>query len=186
MAFSTLPRTLEQFLHLPEEEPPLEFADGGVSQKVSPKGKHSALQLELARCLDVAGRPGKIARAFTELRTTFAGSSRIPDIAVYRWNRVPVDENGTIADDFTEPPDIAIEIVSPEQSVNALVRRCLWYVSHGVQVALLVDPDDESVLAFRPDGAASAWCGTDRIDVSEVLPQLDLTVDGLFASLRQE
>src|SRR5207248_1678259 len=146
MAVTATPRTLEEFLQLVEEEPALEFADGAVSQKVSPKGKHSALQLELARRLDEAGRPNRVAHAFTELRTTFAGASRVTDVAVYRWDRIPVDASGQVADEFTEPPDIAIEIVSPEQSVNALVRRCLWYAANGDQVALLIDPTDESVL----------------------------------------
>jgi Uma2 family endonuclease len=36
------------------------------------------------------------------------------DFAVYRWRRIPVDADGRIVDDFLEPPDIAIEIASPE------------------------------------------------------------------------
>lgn len=44
-----------------------------------------------------------------------------------------------IVDDFREPPDIAIEIVSPEHRVTALVRRCLWYVAQSVRLALLID-----------------------------------------------
>jgi Uma2 family endonuclease len=86
--------------------------------------------------------------------------------------------------DVLVPPDITIEIVSPGQSTNALVRRCLWYVAHEVQVALLVDPEDESVLAFRPQGRMDVWHGVDRIDVSEVLPDFDLTVEHLFSVLR--
>jgi Uma2 family endonuclease len=66
------------------------------------------------------------------------------------------------------------------------VRRCLWYVSNGVQVALLVDPYDEPVLAFRPDRPAIAWRGTDQIGVGEVVPDFELTVDRLFSSLRQD
>lgn len=184
MAITSTPLTLEQFLALPEEEPPLEFADGVVSQKVSPKTRHSALQAELVERLNQRARPGEIARAFPELRTTFAGYSRVPDVAVYRWDRIPRDANGELADDVLEPPDIAVEIVSPGQTVNALVRRCLWYVAHQVQVALLVDPVDKSVLAFRPDGRVSAWYGADRIDLSEVVPDFGLTVEQLFASLR--
>jgi Uma2 family endonuclease len=105
-------------------------------------------------------------------------------VAVYRWDRIPRDVRGELEDDVLEPPDIAIEIVSPGQSVNALVRRCLWYVANRVQVALLVDPVDKSVLAFRPNGRVSVWHGTDRIDLSEVLPDFVLTVEELFTSLR--
>lgn len=186
MAVISKPLTLEEFLRLPEEEPSLEFLDGVVTQKVSPKGKHSALQTDFAEHLNRIGRKGKVARAFNELRITFAGASRVPDIAVYRWARIPLDARGQVANEFTEPPDIAIEIVSPEQSLTSLVRRCLWYVANGVQVALLIDPDDESVLAFRPDRPVGAWTGADCIDLSEVLTDFELTVDELFASLRQD
>ena len=175
--------TLEAFLQLPEEEPALEYFDGIVSQKVSPKTRHSALQLELAERINASARPPRVARAFPELRTTFAGVSRVPDVAVYRWERIPRDPNGEVIDDVLIPPDIAIEIVSPKQSVNALLRRCRWYVAHGVQIALLVDPDDRSVIAFLADGAVLDWHGTDQIDLGSVVPGFDLTVERLFKAL---
>jgi Uma2 family endonuclease len=84
---------------------------------------------------------------------------------------------------FSDPPDIAVEIVSPEQRVNTLVRRCLWYVANGVRIALLIDPDDESVIVFRPDVSPLALGGSDRIDLDEVLPGFELTVQQFFDSL---
>lgn len=185
MAVAPARLTLEEFLQLAEEKPPLEFADEVVTQKVSPQARHSTLQLELIKRLDRAAEINKAARVFPELRVTFAGVSRVPDISVYRRDRIPRDANGLIAENFTEPPDVAIEIVSPGQSVNALVRRCTWYVSHGVQVALLVDPADQSVLAFRRDRQPEVWRGSDLILLGEILPDFQLTVDELFASLSQ-
>jgi Uma2 family endonuclease len=184
MAVASKHLILEEFLTLPEEQPPLEFINGLVTQKVSPKGRHSVLQTAFVQRLNESARQGKPARALTELRVTFADASVVPDISVFRWERIPVDASGEIADTFLEAPDIAIEIASPDQSITALVRRCLWYVTHGVQVALLVDPADHSLLAFRPDQPAVAWHGADRIDLHEVLPDFDLSVDQLFASLR--
>lgn len=183
MAVAETRRTLEEFLELPEEELPLEFADGVITPKVSPKGKHSALQAELVERLNRSARPRHLARAFPELRATFGGASRVPDVAVYRWDRIPRDTGGRIANDFADPPDIAIEIVSPGQSPNALVRRCLWYVAHRVQMALLVDPADESVLVFRPGERVQVWRGQDRLDLREIIPDFGLTVEELFASL---
>lgn len=174
---------LDDFLRLPEEKPPLEYIDGAITQKLSPKVRHSVLQAALIKQLDASGIPNRVARALPELRATFAGASVVPDVVVLRWTRVPVDAEGHITDDLLQPPDIAIEIVSPEQSVTALVRRCLWYVSHGVQIALLVDPTDGSVLAFRPGQPTIDWHGSDLIDLREVLPDFTLTVDQLFAAL---
>jgi Uma2 family endonuclease len=180
------PVTLEEFLKLPEEEPALEFAEGEVTQKVSPQGQHSVLQYSFCEVVNRFARPRKLALAIPELRATYAGVSRVPDVSVYRWDRVPLDSKGRVANEFFEPPDLVVEIVSPEQSVTALVRKCLWYVAHGVQIALLVDPEDESVLLFRPNQPPLALRGPDRVSVDEILPGFQLSVAELFASLRMD
>jgi Uma2 family endonuclease len=176
--------TLEEFLALPEEEPALEYIDGAVIQKVSPKARHGSLQWWLAARLADAATDPNGGRVFTETRVTFGGQARVPDLVFYALARVPRTADGLLADDFFAPPDLAVEILSPGQSVTAQVRRCLWYVEHGVRVALLIDPDDQTVLAFRPGAATRALRGTDRLDLEEILPDLDLTAGTLFDSLK--
>jgi Uma2 family endonuclease len=185
MAIKEQRLTLEEFLALPEEEPALELEpDGTVTQKVSPKGRHSALQEWLLVLINAFARERRLARAFPQLRTVFGGAVYVPDVAVYRWERIPRTSSGEIADDFTEPPDVAIEIVSPGQSVTNLVRKCIWYVEHGVNLALLVDPTDLSVLLFRASTHPAALRGTDPVDLAEVLPDFFMSVDQLFSSLK--
>lgn len=184
MAVTQTHMTIDEFLKLPEEEPALEFEDGTVSQKVSPKGKHSRLQSEFEDHVRHPSEARKLAMAFPEIRTSFSGRSYVPDVAVYRWDRIPRDADGSIANDFVDPPDIAVEIVSPQQSVTALVRKCVWYVDHGVKIAVLIDPDDESVFLFRPGQPPEVLGSNDRIALDEVLAEFDLTVRKLFDSLR--
>ena len=176
--------TLDEFLALPEAEPPLELEpDGTVAEKVSPKGRHSTLQYTLTAHINRFAQPVRLAFAFPELRVTFGGVSRIPDVAVYRWDRVPRTPDGRVADDFLTPPDMAVEIVSPDQRVTALIRRCLWYVANGVRIALLVDPHDESVLLFRAGADMVVLRGADAIDLTDVLPRFTHTVGELFNAL---
>lgn len=184
MAVITKPLTLEEFLQLPEEKPALEYVDGRIVQKVAPQGTHSRLQGAMVKRVDVAAEPPFTVQAFPELRITLAGLSRVPDISVFRQERIPVNDDGTVADVFTLPPDIAVEIASPDQSVTGLLRKCLWYVANGVAIALLVDPADRSVLAFRPRREMQVLHGDDAIDLGEVLPRFNTTVDELFAELR--
>jgi Uma2 family endonuclease len=183
MAITEQRLTLEEFLALPEEKPALEYEDGEVTQKVAPKGRRSALQLGIAELVNRIARPDKLALALPELRSTYAGFSRVPDVSVYCWERIPKDAEGRIADDFSEPPDIAVEIASAEQSVDRLVRRCLWYMANGVTVALLIDPRDESVLLFLPGAAPVPLGQEDLIDLSRVVPGLQIRVHDLFAAL---
>ncbi len=130
--------------------------------------------------------------AFTETRATFGGWSPVPDVVVYRWARIPYDADGNLLDDFVEPPDIAVEIVSPEQSVAELRRGCARYVANGVGIALPLDPRDESILDFRPGAPPRKLDADERIELDggstrwgTVLPGFALTLRELFASLRR-
>jgi Uma2 family endonuclease len=183
MAVTQQRMTLEEFLELPEEEPALEYEDGVVTQKVPPQGKHAALQLAISELINRSSRPAKIALALPELRATYGGRSRVPDIAVYRWERIPVDATGEIANDFREPPDIAIEIVSPGQSTNQLVLRCLSFVEQNVRAALLVDPAHKSVLIFRPGAVPIGLHQNDVVDLADIVPGLTVSIGEIFAAL---
>ena len=183
MAIAERTGTLEEFLELPERKPALEFEEGRIIQKVSPKGKHARLETKLSELINRIVEPPKLAIAFSELRITFGGRSYVPDVAVYRRERIPRDADGAVADDFFEPPDVAVEIVSPKPSVPALIRRCLWYLEHGVGAALLADPRDRSVLVVRPGGQVTALRGSDIIDLSEIVPRFQFKVDDFYAAL---
>ena len=172
--------TLDEFLALPEEKPALEYADGEVIQKVSPKARHGMLQFVLASTLT---RPG-VSRAFTETRTTYAGRSFVPDVIAFPWDRIPEDEQGEIPDDITVPPDVAVEIRSPGQSLRDQVERCRWYVANGMRVSLLVDPLRRVIEIFRPDGESGPLAGDEVVDLRNVIPSCAFSVEELFAALR--
>src|ERR1051326_5457187 len=177
--------TVEEFLALPEEEPPFELEpDGTVVQKVSPKGKHSRLQLTLCERINRVAEPVRRALAFPELRVLFGGAAYVPDVSVYRWARIPRGSDGEVANDFRSAPDVVVEIVSPNQSTNALVRRCLWYVEHGVHSALLVDPIDRSVVQFSAGVQPRVLRGQDTVSIRAGLPHFAFSVLELFAPLR--
>ena len=176
--------SLEQFLELPERKPYLEYEDGVVTRKMSPKGKHSRLQWVLSSFVNQRTESEKLALAFPELRTRFGGRSVVPDVSVYRWERIPRGPDGEVAHEFTVSPDIAIEILSPRQSVTKLVARCAWYIANGVEAALLVDEKDRFILLFRPGRPPLALRGEDRIPLDELLLGLEVTVQQIFDTLK--
>jgi len=175
--------TLDEFLALPEQEPPLELFDGEVTPKVSPKMFHSIIQSYLLVWFNTFCRPKRLGRAFTELRTTYEGVSTVPDLVYFVQERIPRDANGRALPDALIPPDIAVEIVSPSQSVTDLLIRCVWYVANGVRLALLVDPDRQSVVLFRPGSEPIAVRDTGSLDLGDVIPGLVLDAEEMFADL---
>ena len=184
MAITHRALTLEQFLELPEQEPALEYLDGMVTRKMSPKGPHGTLQGRMYLRFEQFGEAHSSARAFPETRTTYAGASFVPDLVVYRSERVPSDDRGNIPEEFQTPPDIAVEIWSPGQTLGDLVARCRWYVEHGVSVALFVHPRRRWVRVFRPGAELGPFSSPARIDLGDVLPGFEPDLAELFRWLR--
>ena len=121
--------------------------------------------------------------AFPETRSTFGGWSPVPDVGIYRWTNIPRRADGKLLTDFRTPWDIAVEIVSPEQSRAEIEDKCRWYCANGVEISLMIDPDREDVIRFGADGSRVALRNEDRIDLDSVLPGFELTPADLFAAL---
>ena len=172
--------TLKEFLKLPETKPVSEYINGTIYQKPMPQGKHSRLQTCLSTAINQAGEPQKLALALTELRCTFAGRSIVPDIAVFEWQRIPLDENGQIANRFEIAPDWTIEILSPEQSANKVIRKIVFCLKNGTKLGYLVDADDESITVFQPDRLPEVKEKQDILPVLNVLQNWQLTVEDVF------
>ncbi|NMF86199.1 Uma2 family endonuclease [Nodosilinea sp. P-1105] len=177
--------TLAEFLQQPETKPAREYIDGQIIQKPMPQGQHSTIQGELVTAINAVTKPGNIAWAFPELRCTFGGRSIIPDVSVFRWQRLPTNDNGTIANTFNAAPDWTIEILSPEQSSTRVVSNILHCLNHGGLGGWLIDPDEQLVQVYRPDQLpASLEVENDTLTLTDLAPTLVLTVGQVFGWLR--
>jgi Uma2 family endonuclease len=182
MSIVTQPLSLDAFLALPETKPASEFIRGEVTQKPMPQGEHSLLQGELGDRINRVATPSKIARAFPELRCTFGEASIVPDLAVFRWSRIPLNTNGRVANRFLIHPDWAVEILSPTQSQTRVLGNLLHCAQHGTELGWLLDPFENSVLAVFPEQRVQLLRGDDPLPVLREI-ELSLTVEQVFAWL---
>jgi Uma2 family endonuclease len=182
----TPPKTLslEEFLKLPEIKPAREYINGQIVQKPMPQGKHSTIQGELVNAINALTKPTRIAHAFPELRCTFGKRSIVPDITVFAWERIPLDENGDIANVFEIAPDWTIEILSPEQSQTKVTDNILHCLNHGCQLGWLIDPSERSVLVYPAKQQPQVFVSDVRLPIPEFIKELQLTVGELFGWLR--
>jgi Uma2 family endonuclease len=113
----------------------------------------------LTSAINAALKPSKIGRAYPELRCSFGGRSIVPDIAVFRADHIPRDNNGEVANTFSLPPDWTIEILSPGQSQSRVIRNILHCLSHGAELGWLLDPEEVCIFV-RCRGAIAErfWC----------------------------
>ena len=165
--------TLEDFLQLPETKPASEYINGNIIQKPMPKGRHSRLQGKLCATINQVAEAPKIAYAFPELRCSFGDRSIVPDIAVFQWNRIPFTSSGDVPDNFDLSPDWTIEILSPEQRPNKVLGNILHCLAHGSHLGWFIDPDDLSILLFRPQQQPVLYQNNQTLPV---FPDLDLSL----------
>ncbi|MBW4614130.1 MAG: Uma2 family endonuclease [Desmonostoc vinosum HA7617-LM4] len=181
----TKPLTLEEFLKLPETKPASEYINGQVIQKPMPQGKHSKLQGKLVTGINQVFEDNKIALAFPELRYTFGGRSTVPDVAVFAWERIPLDEHGDVANVFPTYPDWTIEILSPDQSPTKVIGNILHCLKHGSSLGWLINPDERSVLVY-PQNQQPEFLEEEQqvLLVPDLVKDLQLTVGELFGWLK--
>ncbi|MGF1674866.1 MAG: Uma2 family endonuclease [Rivularia sp. (in: cyanobacteria)] len=164
---------LEDFLKLPETKPASEYINGQIIQKPMPKGRHSRLQGKLCSAINQKVEDQKIAYAFPELRCSFGGRSIIPDIAVFKWDNIVFTVDGEVPDNFENPPDWTIEILSPEQKPNKVIGNILHCLKYGTPLGWLLDSDDSSILVFESGKQPILFQGE---DILLVLPEIELTL----------
>jgi Uma2 family endonuclease len=183
MAIATQPQlTLDDFHKLPETEPASDFVNGKIIQKPMPQGEHSRLQMKLGNVINDVTENPKIAYAFSELRCTFGGASIVPDVSVFRWDRIPKTPSGRIANRFEIHPDWAIEILSPDQKLKKVLSKLLHCSRNGTELGWLINPEDESVLGVFPGQRVELYEGADKLPVLDGI-ELELTGEQVFGWL---
>ncbi|MGB0560270.1 MAG: Uma2 family endonuclease [Spirulinaceae cyanobacterium] len=176
------PITLEQFLTQPETEPASEYIDGEIIQKPMPKGRHSRLQGKLCAVINQVTEDAEFAYVFPELRCTCGGRSLVPDVVVFRWERIPFTAEGAVPDRFELAPDWTVEILSPDQSPNRVIGNILHLISAGCSLGWFIDPGDGSVLVFEPGKAPQLLKGSAILPVLQGM-ELELMVEQVFGWL---
>lgn len=175
--------SLEEFLTLPETKPASEYIDGQIYQKPMPQGKHSKLQIGFASQINQKGEAACLAYAFTELRCTFAERSIVPDIAVFEWERIPVDDDGEIMNRITITPDWIIEILSPDQSPLEIIDKISFAIKNGTKLGWLISPKEKKVLVFQGDRLPETKVGEMLLPVLDGFTDWQVTVTDLFSLL---
>ncbi|MEL6903535.1 MAG: Uma2 family endonuclease [Cyanobacteria bacterium J06606_4] len=175
--------TLDAFLQLPETQPASEYFNYQAIQKPMPQGERSLIQVALCKAVDQVAEPQRIAKAFSELRCVFGGAAIVPDVSVFRWERIPRTPSGRVANRFEVHPDWAIEILSPDQAQTRPLEKLLHCAEHGTEIGWLIDPEAESILTLSAESQIKLFRG------SQVLPALTgvdlaLSADDVFDWLR--
>jgi Uma2 family endonuclease len=145
--------TVEQFAQMPREEAVhFELVEGELIPVASGTPEHAWIRDGLGgRIREYLGRnPLGIVVAEVDCRTT-GTTVRRPDISFLttaRWQLVNPKETP-----LPFSPDIAIEVLSPSESIIAFNRKVAEYLASGSHEVWVLDAENQEIMIRTADGA---------------------------------
>lgn len=174
--------TLSEFLVLPHEDYTYELKEGEAIPKMSPKRFHSRLTLALSFLLEKWNQnqenKGEVGIEWgIILKRKDKVWCPVPDllyISNERLKQVPFEDITC-----TIPPELVIEIISPEQSFSNLNEKAVDYLNAGVDRVWIIDSKVKKVTVFYPDSPPQTKSNNDSL-ADNLLPNLTLTPQEIF------
>ncbi len=103
---------------------------------------------------------------------------REPDIAYFSAEKMPL---GTRVTGYAEVvPDLVVEVASPSDSLREVNDKALMWLSYGVRLVWVVNPDARRVDVYRPGRAASTLTENESLDGLDAIPGFTCAVSELF------
>jgi Uma2 family endonuclease len=174
--------TIEQFDQLPEKEGVLyELNDGEVVTMTVPIPRHNRVRDRIARLMAIFVEEHKLGEVFSETGYQLAPETvRVPDVSFMRADRSSqIDPDRYIQG----APTLAIEVVSPNDTVMELKRKVKQYLAAGCTAVWVVNPEFLEVEVFRSDGSRFVRSRHETLEDAEVLPGFSLDLKTVFKGL---
>lgn len=174
--------TVEEIERLPEDET-FEVLRGEPLPMCPPGLIHGDTTLECAARLRTVVKRDRLGLVVTEVGfvlPTQPETLLAPDVAFVRRDRLPPLSQWTGFQHLA--PDLAVEVVSPNDTVGEVNDKTLTYLDGGVRLVWVVDPRRRIVAAYTPDGMARIFRDTDVLDGGDVIPGFSMPVADLFAT----
>jgi Uma2 family endonuclease len=162
-----------------------EWIDGQAVEK--PMGLESSrVATTLIRVLDThvsLNNLGDVFGSEAGYRINVGSSRRVrkPDLSFVTRGRFPEDRlprgNSTIA------PDLAVEVISPNDTAEDIEQRIADFLSVGTRLFWIIYPATRSVWVLRADGTAARLTEGQELSGEDVIPGFSCPVATLFTGI---
>ena len=182
MSATTQLMTAEELIKLPSGKFRYELVKGELIT-MSPSGsEHGATVINLTLSLGVHVKTNNLGVVFGA-ETGFKLASnpdtvRAPDIAFVRRERIP--QTGIPKSYWPGAPDLAVEVVSPGDTVYEVDEKVAEWLTAGAQAVWVVNPKRRTVTVHRSLNDAVTLYENDELDGQDVVPNFRCRVADIF------
>jgi Uma2 family endonuclease len=183
---TTKPMTAEEFyewVHRPENRDRFfELERGEVVEMPPPHKYHGRVCAKVCSILETyAARVGKgypVSNDSGFCLETDPDTVRGADVAFYEDDQTA----DTMDRKYTARlPQLAVEVLSPSDSPNKVTRRVTQFLTRGIALVWVIDPEVRSVAVHHPSKLPRVLDESDELDGNDVLPDFRCRVAEFFA-----
>jgi Uma2 family endonuclease len=124
-----------------------EIVNGAPEVKEMPGARHSGVSTRLARRLGNFVEAQQLGEIYQEATFQIGKQERIPDLAFLSSERLPPE--GEPETKWLIVPDLAIEVISPNDLYDKVHAKALEYLAAGVKEVWLISPEHHHVILYR-------------------------------------
>lgn len=178
--------TLEDLMHLPADAR-VEVVDGELVEMAAVGLLHHFIAGNIHDCLKPHVNAQGLGAVFFDgliyllhNKGTHLRGTRIPDVSFIRKGSIPAGWN--ISKPHPGAPDLAVEVISPDDSAEDTARRIRDYLKAGTEQVWVVYPESKEVYQYRRDqpSVVTVYQAGDVMTIAELFPDLSLNTRDFF------
>ncbi len=181
MATKTL-LTIAEFEKLPDKEGVrYELDEGELVEMTFPTPRHNLIAAKIYEVLAGFVRPRNLGMVFPSdtgyILSRRPATMRGPDVSFVREERssaIDLDHN------IERAPDLAVEVVSENDTARDLQKRVRQYLAAGAQTVWVVYPATREVHVFEADASVRRLTAKQDLECSSLLPGFSQPIADLF------
>jgi Uma2 family endonuclease len=155
----------------------------GIIRKMPPAGfEHGVRAVKIVRYLDVhteKHKLGYVCGAETGFKISQDPDTVLaPDAAFVSQNSI--DEQGIPKGYWVGAPDLAVEIISPNDTYTEVAEKADQWLSAGCKMVWVINPRRETVEVYRSNEDITVLRGDDILEGKEVIEGFQCRVEDLF------
>ena len=185
MSTSTQLMTAEELLRLPRGQYRYELISGELKTMSPSSHNHAIIAANLIGPMHRHVRKNKLGTVYSSeggfLLTQNPDTVRAPDVAFIRQERL--DAAGPVKSYWIGPPDLAVEVMSPSDSVSKVSSKVSEWLDAGTCMVWVVNPKHRTVMSYRSLNDVATFDELKTLSGSDVIPGFEIRVDALFEGL---
>ena len=173
--------TAEELLDYRHEPYQQELVDGILYEVEPPGAEHGLVAATIARLLmcHVDDAVGIVFASEVGFHlASDPDTVRAPDVAFVARERVPA--TGVPTGYWPGPPDLAVEVVSPNDRRSQVEGKALDWLAAGTRAVIVLDPPLRSATVYRARDDIRVLTDDEQLDLGDVVPGWSARVADLF------